>query len=158
MDGAVVLVFDPTPYAGNLDNTANFRIGGHSLAYPSASFKGLIDEMKFYKRALTDNEVLAIFNAGSAGVCPPVGECFPPLAGLVGWWPGDGNTDDLADGNNGTLEGGATFASGKVGQAFLLDGIDDSVNLGNASNLHVSVGDFTVGAWVFFTPSRTRPV
>lgn len=76
VDGAVVLVFDPTPYAGNLDNTANFRIGGHSLAYPSYGFRGLIDEMEFFKRALTDNEVLAIFNAGSAGKCKAVFSSF----------------------------------------------------------------------------------
>ena len=74
----------------------------------------------------------------------------PPPAGLVGWWPGDGNTEDIADTNHGTLLGGATFAAGQVGQAFLLDGIDDSVDLGNASNLHVSAGDFTVDAWVLF--------
>ena len=85
---------------------------------------------------------------------------LPPPAGLVGWWPGDGNTDDIADANHGTLEGGATFAAGQVGQAFLLDGIDDSVDLGNASNLHVSAGDFTVDAWVLFNtlthpPGRT---
>jgi hypothetical protein len=69
----------------------------------------------------------------------------------VSWWPGDGNPDDIADGNNGTLVGGARFGGGEVGQAFFLDGIDDFVDLGNAANLHVSAGDFTVDAWVNFT-------
>lgn len=69
VDGVVVLTFDPTPFAGNIYNTANFRIGGHSFAYPLASFHGLIDEIEFFKRALTDDEVRAIFNAGSAGKC-----------------------------------------------------------------------------------------
>ena len=72
--------------------------------------------------------------------------CVQPPSGLVSWWPGDGNANDIADGNNGTLMGGATFASGKVGQAFLLDGINAFVDAGNASNLHVSAGDFTVDA------------
>src|SRR5262249_44765099 len=30
--------------------------------------------------------------------------------GIAGWWPGDGNANDIVGGNNGTLQGGATFA------------------------------------------------
>ena len=45
-----------------------------------------------------------------------------PPAGMVSWWPGDGNADDIVDGNPGTLSGDATFAPGKVGQAFRFDG------------------------------------
>ena len=81
----------------------------------------------------------------------------PSELGLVSWWPGDGNTDDIANANHGMLEGGATFAAGQVGQAFHLDGIDDSVDLGNASNLHVSAGDFTVNAWVLFNALSHPP-
>jgi hypothetical protein len=81
----------------------------------------------------------------------------PSELGLVSWWPGDGNTDDIANANHGMLEGGATFAAGQVGQAFLLDGIDDSVDLGNVSNLHVSAGDFTVNAWVLFNALSHPP-
>lgn len=77
--------------------------------------------------------------------------------GLVSWWPGDGNTDDIANANHGMLEGGLTFAAGQVGRAFHLDGIDDSVDLGNASNLHVSAGDFTVNAWVLFNALSHPP-
>ncbi len=81
----------------------------------------------------------------------------PSELGLVSWWPGDGNTDDIANASHGMLEGGATFAAGQVGHAFLLDGIDDSVDLGNASNLHVSAGDFTVNAWVLFNALSHPP-
>ncbi len=80
-------------------------------------------------------------------------EAFTPAAastGPVSRWPGDGSANDVVDGNDGTLENGATFASGRVGQAFLLDGIDDYVDVGNAPNLQVSGGDFTVDAWVLF--------
>lgn len=76
--------------------------------------------------------------------------CVEPPAGLISWWSADGNADDIAGGNDGTLLGAATFASGKVGQAFFLDGIDASVDAGNGSSLHVSGGDFTVDAWVLF--------
>src|SRR5882724_10819515 len=55
--------------------------------------------------------------------------CAPPLSGLAGWWPGDGNADDLQGASNGTLLNGATFTTGKVGQAFSFDGVDDDVSL-----------------------------
>ena len=48
--------------------------------------------------------------------------CTPPPSGMVGWYPGDGNAVDIQSGNNGSLQGGATFAPGKVGQAFSLNG------------------------------------
>ena len=48
-------------------------------------------------------------------------------AGLVHWWPGDGNADDIVGGNHGTLSSGAAFAQGMVGQAFSFDGVDDRV-------------------------------
>jgi hypothetical protein len=68
----------------------------------------------------------------------------------VSWWKAEGSAADAVDGNSGTLNGGVTFAPGKVGQAFLLDGVDAFVNAGNAPALHVSGGDFTVEAWVLF--------
>ena len=83
--------------------------------------------------------------------------CVEPPAGLVGWWPADGTADDVTGGNDGTLMGGATFAPGKVGQAFFLDGVDAFVNAGNAPNLRVSAGDFTVEAWVLFNALSHPP-
>ncbi|MBI3058987.1 MAG: hypothetical protein HYY81_06725 [Deltaproteobacteria bacterium] len=35
------------------------------------------------------------------------------------WWPGNGHAGDIKDGNDGTLQNGATFAPGMVGQARL---------------------------------------
>jgi hypothetical protein len=69
-----------------------------------------------------------------------------PPVGLVGWWPGNGNASDFADGNNGTLANGATFAAGRVGQAFSLDGVNDYVLLGNPADLRLQ--NFTIDAWV----------
>ncbi|TAK97863.1 MAG: hypothetical protein EPO07_12585 [Verrucomicrobia bacterium] len=56
-------------------------------------------------------------------------QCVLPPAGLVAWWPGNGNAKDVWNTNNGTLTNGTTFASGKVGQAFSFDGVDDWVSL-----------------------------
>ncbi len=80
--------------------------------------------------------------------------CTAPPSGMVGWWPGDGNANDIAGANDGTLENGAGFAAGEVGQAFSLDGIDQYVDLGNDPSLQVSSGDFTVDTWVNFSSLR----
>jgi len=55
--------------------------------------------------------------------------CVTPPSGLVSWWPGDDNTDDIVNGHDGTLIDDATFDAGKVGQAFDLDGTDDFVEV-----------------------------
>src|SRR5204863_8599234 len=96
----------------------------------------------------------AMDRAGSAGKCR---KCTPPPASMISWWPGDGSANDFQDGNNGTALSGATFAPGIVGQAFLLDGIDDYVDTGNAPNLQVSSGDFTIDGWVKFNALSHPP-
>ena len=67
---------------------------------------------------------------------------------MVSWWPGDGNANDIQGGNNGTLQNGATFAAGKVGQAFNLDGVAAYVSVPSDSSLNVGTGDFSIDAWI----------
>jgi hypothetical protein len=67
-------------------------------------------------------------------------------SGLVAWWPGDGNANDIIGGNNGTLTNGAAFAAGEVGQAFSFNTNHASVLVGNPTNLQVQ--DFTIEAWI----------
>ena len=78
--------------------------------------------------------------------------CVAPPSGMVSWWPGEGNANDIQGINNGTLVNGATFAPGKVGQAFSFDGLDDGVTIqaGNGS-LNMGASDFALDAWVKFT-------
>src|SRR5262249_19578593 len=51
--------------------------------------------------------------------------------------------------NNGTLQNGATFAAGEVGQAFSFDGTNQFVNVGDQPNLE-NMAQLTVDAWVKF--------
>ena len=56
--------------------------------------------------------------------------CLSATAGLVGWWPGDGNANTLVGTNHGLLQGGATAtASGLVSQAFEFNGIKKQTGL-----------------------------
>ena len=64
---------------------------------------------------------------------------------LVGYWPFDGNLNDLAGTANGTFSGGqATYAAGQVGQAVSFDGMDDFVNIPSTTN----PAAYTIAVWV----------
>jgi hypothetical protein len=65
-------------------------------------------------------------------------------SGIVSCWLGNGN--DIVGSNNGTLQGGATFAPGLVGQAFSFNGGGAYVSVPYSSSL--ALNTFTVQAWV----------
>jgi RHS repeat-associated protein len=73
VDGSVVLTFDPTPYTGTLSNTQPLRLGNHADSTFTTFFKGVMDEVSIYRRALSSNEIQAIYNASFMGKCglPP---------------------------------------------------------------------------------------
>ena len=64
--------------------------------------------------------------------------CVAPPDGLVGWWPGNGNAQDLITGNDGLLKGGTSFEPGKVRQAFSFNGIDSSVDIPQTASLNLN--------------------
>lgn len=74
--------------------------------------------------------------------------CTVPPSGLLSWWPGGGNADDIVGQNHGTLIGDVTFGPGIVGQAFAFNGAGEVIVLNN-DNLNVQI--FTLTAWVFPT-------
>lgn len=147
---------------GNLDATVLYTGG---IAYIGSSplyigkrqyegipgfFNGLVDEVEIYNEALSAEDIVAIVKAGSAGKCRT---CTAPPPDLVSWWAGDGNPNDLVDGNNGTLMNGATFAAGMVGQAFSFDGVKAVMDIPDAANLDLA-NDFTIEMWV--NPGQTQ--
>src|SRR2546427_8380874 len=128
-------------------NSTNLIIGATHTQGLIAFLNGLVDEPEVYNRALTASEIQTIFHAGSFGKC----HCVSPPSGLVSWWPGDGNAKDIVGPNDGTLVNGATFAPGKVGQAFSLNGVDQYVNVGSSATFDVL--NFTIDAWVHIDPA-----
>ncbi|MBC8875075.1 MAG: LamG domain-containing protein, partial [Planctomycetes bacterium] len=84
--------------------------------------------------------------AGQAAVASDV-PANVPKKGLVAHWAAEGDARDSAGQNHGALKGGATFAPGKFGQAFKLDGKDDYVDFGNPKALQIT-GSLTIAMWV----------
>src|SRR5438067_2475607 len=139
-------VFGTTPSATGQPITIGVR-NVSPVQYP---FNGLIDEVEVFDHALTDAQVLAIYNAGTAGKCR---SCATPPLNMLAWWPGDANASDLQGNHNGTLMNGATFGTGEVSQAFSLDGVDDYVDVGDVD----LPATFTIDAWVDPTTVTSDP-
>ncbi|HZH33793.1 MAG TPA: LamG-like jellyroll fold domain-containing protein [Pyrinomonadaceae bacterium] len=132
-------------------NNLPVRIGANNVN----GYLGKIDEPSIYNRALTDAEIQAIFNAGSAGKClAPPAVCTAAPANQVSWYRAENNANDSQGSNHGTLQNGTTFTAGKVGQAFSFDGIDDVVSITDNPTLNPS-GSLTIEAWVNPNASST---
>lgn|SRR3990172_186482 len=93
--------------------------------------------------------VLAISLSNGVRTAAQTSSQFP--AGLVAWWPADGNALDVVGSNNGTLLNGTTFALGKVSQAFSLDGVDDIIDLGANNIIGSGNMPFSVAMWIYPT-------
>src|SRR5438045_146399 len=74
--------------------------------------------------------------------------CTPAPLNMVSWWPGDGNANDIQGSNNGTLQNGATFLAGKVGQAFSFSSNGHGVVIPHNNNLNPQSTGFTAGFWM----------
>jgi hypothetical protein len=100
-------------------------------------YYGLVDEVRVYDVALSEGQMAAVMT----------GQVAPaPLSGMIGYWPGDGNADDMTGGHDGTVRNGATFAPGMAGQAFALDGTNDYIRIPHAPEL--TPASVTVEAWI----------
>jgi outer membrane protein assembly factor BamB len=68
VDGVAVSRFDPTVRTGSLDNDRPLRIGSRSSS-ETGLFRGFVDEVALWNRALTAAEVERLYRAGRVGLC-----------------------------------------------------------------------------------------
>lgn len=79
--------------------------------------------------------------------------CVAPAPGLIHWWSAEASTGDSVGSLSGALYGGATYAAGLVGQAFSLDGVNDSVTNAVWGITNV-VDSYTMELWAWPTAGR----
>lgn len=108
---------------------------GQPIGAHQSAFSGIIDEISYYNRALTSNEIAAIYSAGSGGKCAPltalnlvVNGSFeaPQVASNAyaysvpsgwTWTPGVASTPEIANGIE--TASGVTYEPAEDGQQWL---------------------------------------
>ncbi|MBI5021691.1 MAG: VCBS repeat-containing protein [Ignavibacteriales bacterium] len=135
-----VLLGDGT---GSFGTAMNFHCGKNSssVAIDDLNKDGTLD------LAVT-NKMGGVSILLNKTVCPAT-QCVPPPSGMVGWWSGDNNTNDLSSNhNNGTLHGTAAYTSGKVSGAFDLSVGSPYVLAPSIDAQNFGTGDFSIDAWI----------
>jgi hypothetical protein len=73
--------------------------------------------------------------------------CAAPPPGMVAWYPGDDNAQDIQGGNHGTLQEGVTFVPGKVGSSFGFNGVNAHVAVPDSPSLRFTDA-ITIDLWI----------
>lgn len=147
LNGTLVQSWTKSPAPLNV-TSQSVTIGSMKPPTYYGNLDGLIDEPTAYNRALSEAEIRAIADAGTAGKSKP--SAVAPPSGLVGWWGGDGDAFDYsANGNHGTLLANGNYSIGKVGQSFIFRGTANSgVTINHSSDLNINPSGFTTEFWV----------
>ena len=143
-DGTNVKIYK----SGSLINTCNWPgdlvtpnvdlyIGSDAVGGSSWYARGLIDDVKIYDYALTQEQISWLYDKGKP----------------VGYWKFDGGQgatakDSTTSNNTGTISGATWTTSGKYNSALSFDGTGDFVNLGSAKMGSAS-GGIAASAWVY---------
>jgi hypothetical protein len=126
-------------------NDKNVFIGDNPDAI-GRYWDGLVDEVKIFGRALSNDEVRHL--AGYRSV-----PADPGVDNLVAYYPLENNADDASgNGLNGTFlgdpnTGEPNYIEGPVGMALDLDGVDDYIDCGNDAVFDIT-DEITLAAWV----------
>jgi len=119
---------------------------------PYNSFDGSIDDVRIYNRALSDAEMLGLYNQTKKTVVNTSNSVPDLKNGLVTWWTFDGKDwasslitlDKSGHGNDANLSSsGVTKASGKIGQGLKFDGAN-----GYLWAPSLELYEMTISAWV----------
>jgi hypothetical protein len=125
------------------------KIGAELAGNSTYSFRGIIDDMRMYNRALSAAEVGLLYRAGQVQQSSSISGISN---GLVLWHTFDGprlnsttSTDSSGQGNNAALSGAPPTTKGKVGQALTFSSGKSLVLTTSAFDL--SSSSFSISAW-----------
>lgn len=125
-------------YSAAVASTNSVLIG----AGYAGKYNGSIDDVRVYNRALSANEVSALYSEYNPGLNLDSGQ-----AGLVGWWKLDGNAKDSTPyGNDGTVTGATPTADreGRSNGAYSFNGTSDYIQV---PDINLSANSFSATAW-----------
>jgi len=186
-DASIMLYFDgatvagPNAHLGNVANNWDLLIGGDGVSAGEIA----VDEVEIFDRALTQQEIQDIYNAGPAGKCKP--DCVTPPSGMVAWYPLDEQVgaiavNDIAPGFNnvGTLYAAnglptsvsatpgpppagpvpvtappLNLPSGMVGSALYFYG--PYIEVADHQDLDFGTGSFSIDTWIYYVPLSPVP-
>ena len=134
-------VYSPTFQTPNIGNLRTTNSSGTVLINNDFAFNGTkIDALNVWNKELTADEITSLYNQGTGAEYPFSSQTLPSLKNQFAI-------------DNGTSPSGSapTFTDGKIDKAFTFDGVNDYIALpDNSLNF---TGDFSVGMWVYITPS-----
>jgi hypothetical protein len=121
-----------------LSSSFNGQLG----AEPQDNYRlnGNLDGVTFWDRAITENEIYALYNSSN-------GREYPYSSTISADIP---STNDSVGTNNGTAVGGLTYTTGKIGQAFQFNGTNAYVSFPTNSWNSLVGTDLTISLWVKF--------
>jgi hypothetical protein len=132
------LISSITPFAFNNVNDI-IRIGSRANTSAFCGFNGKIDDIAIYNRALTPEEITALYTGepnNPPTTCSPLPDNLQN--GLVGYWPFCGNAnDESGNGNDGTVNG-ATLTEDRFGDtnaAYDFDGESNFIEVLHSQTL-----------------------
>jgi len=154
-------------YSGTGEDTISLptapKIG--ESEHPSFIVSGLIDDVRVYNRALSEDEIAALYQSGSVkfGSSHTLSAGTSLDEGLVAHYTFDGKdmVSNVADvsgaGNHGSLVGqtSTTTTRGKLGQALDFDGSNDYVTTGTLETVGENMNATGLAASLWFRTSQT---
>ena len=167
--GRWAVYYNDTPYIsykykdegvaiGNpLVSNSPLYIGNDAWANGGSTFNGMIQNVQLYSSYLSQRQIGEIYREGIAGA-PLAG------AGLVGWWPLDGNANDYSwNHDNGSVVSNVVYANTLYSPNATNSNLVAKFN-GAASNIQFNTGlpsglcSYTELAWSYMSGNIPTPV
>lgn len=86
----------------------------------------------------------------SVSIAKLYSQCVSPPSAMVGFWTGDDNPNDIQSANNGSLQNGASYTTGKIGQAFYFPSGNEWVEIPHDPKYNIQCS-FSAACWVYPT-------
>ena len=137
----------PAYNANYIEGLAPARISWNQSVGSAVNVRGGAGDETFAIKSNNFAAAVSIDGGGGVNTLDYSSDTSIGISGLVAWYPGEGNTNDIAGGNNGIPIGQLQYVPGKVGQAFSISGDGtDYVQVPDSPNLEPT--NVSVEAWV----------